>query len=83
MEVTGRIHTHTSLFTGEEKPCTVWIECWKGAWDGLNFLVKKDKPFACVRIRSPDRSARSLDTILTELPGLQIQTIENLRRNIG
>jgi len=35
MEVIGRIHAQATSFTGEEKPCTLSIECWKGAGDGL------------------------------------------------
>ena len=58
-----------------------WIECWMGAGDSVDVSVEKIKSLACARIRSPDRPARSLNTLLTELPRLQMQTIENLRWN--
>ena len=50
-----------------------------GAGDSVDVSVEKIKSLACARIRSPDRPARSLNTLLTELPRLQTQTIENLR----
>jgi len=41
MEVIGRIHAHTALFAGEEKPWIVRTECWKGAGDFLDFYVEE------------------------------------------
>ena len=44
MEVIGRIHAQATLFTGEEKPCTLSMNAGREPETVWPILVKKDNP---------------------------------------
>jgi hypothetical protein len=69
MKVSGQLHDPAILFPGENAAGTHWIGGSVGSGVGLEAVAKtkKNLPCAC-REPNPGRPARSLTTILTELP---------------
>jgi hypothetical protein len=63
--------THRPLYPRETAPSTHWIGGWVGPRAGLDAVVKRKIPSPCGEW-NPGRSARSLVTILTELPRLTL-----------
>jgi hypothetical protein len=67
MEVRGQLHGMAALFPGKEAPGTHWIGGWMDPSASVDAMVKKKISASCQELK-PRRPARSLVTVLTELP---------------
>jgi hypothetical protein len=69
MEVSSEFHAPTTLPPGKEHPQTQWTGGQVGPRASLDAVAKRKKSYFCQE-SNPSCPAKSLVTILIELPGL-------------
>jgi hypothetical protein len=71
MEVSGQLHDPTTYTPRQRAPGNHWIGGWAGPRAGLDVVAKRKIP-SPYRKSNSGTSARSLVTVLTELPRLHL-----------